>query len=75
MILQHIQGLHRLFVKPIGGADMTPPKRKPVKILNPRYAGATSEMVGKALLRHQPKAATGRKSQDKTGKTAARSSI
>lgn len=48
---------------------------KAVEVLNPRYAGATPEMVGKALLKHRPKAATGRKSADKTGKPAVRSSI
>ena len=51
------------------------PKRKPVKVLNPRYAGATPEMVGRALLKHQPKAATGRNDKPKTGKTPVRSSI
>ena len=30
------------------------PKRKPVEVLNPRYAGATPEMVALALLRHKP---------------------
>ena len=28
------------------------PKPKPPPILNPRYEGATPEMVGRALLRH-----------------------
>ena len=51
------------------------PKAKLVEVLNPRYAGARPEMVGKALLKHTPKAATGRKSPDKTGKPAVRSSI
>ena len=56
-------------------ADKPKSKRKPVKVLNPRYAGATPEMVGKALLKHQPKAATGRKGQPKAEKPAVRSSI
>lgn len=35
------------------------PKLADVPILNPRYAGATPEMVGLALLRHKPKAEDG----------------
>ena len=50
----------------------TKPKRKAVKVLNPRYAGATPEMVGKALLKHPP---TGRKRQPKAGQTTVRSRI
>ena len=30
-------------------------KPKPVEVLNPRYAGATPEMVARALLKHKPK--------------------
>ena len=29
------------------------PKRMPVKVQNPRYEGATPEMVGRALLRRE----------------------
>lgn len=32
-------------------------KAKPVKILNPRYAGASPEDVGRALMKHQSTAA------------------
>ena len=32
------------------------PKNIPVKIRNPRYEGATPEMVGKVLLQRPPKA-------------------
>lgn len=34
----------------------TKPTLTPEQILNPRYAGATPEMVGLALLKHRPKA-------------------
>ncbi len=51
------------------------PKPKPVPVLNPRYAGATPEMVGKALLKHQPKTAAGRKSPAKASRPVVRSSI
>lgn len=35
------------------------PKRDGVPILNPRYAGATLEAVGRALLRHDPESDDG----------------
>ena len=35
------------------------PKPDGVPILNPRYAGATPESVGRALLRHDPEADDG----------------
>ena len=38
----------------------TKPKQKPVKVLNPRYAGATPEMVGRALMKHKPKDGAGK---------------
>ena len=39
----------------------TEQKRKPKpKTLNPRYAGATPEMVGLALLKHKPKGGDGK---------------
>lgn len=40
-------------------------KTKPkLEILNPRYAGATPEMVGRALLRQAPKEAAEPKSDE-----------
>ncbi len=33
------------------------PKPKPIKALNPRYAGATPDMVARALLRQKRKGA------------------
>lgn len=36
------------------------PKPKPVEVLNPRYAGATPEMVALAVLRHKPKDGDGK---------------
>lgn len=35
-------------------------KPKEPRILNPRYAGATPEMVGLALLKHKPKGGDGK---------------
>ena len=34
---------------------MSDKKDTPVEVRNPRYAGATPEMVGLALLKHKPK--------------------
>ena len=31
------------------------PKLAPERIINPRYAGASPEMVGRALMKHRPK--------------------
>ena len=50
------------------------PKRKPVKVLNPRYAGATPEMVGRALMKHPPKPVTRRKGKPKAGQVPVQSS-
>lgn len=36
-------------------AEKRKPTLAPEQILNPRYAGATPEMVGLALLKHRPK--------------------
>lgn len=36
----------------------TKPKKKLVKVLNPRYAGATPEDVGRALMLRKPTRAT-----------------
>ena len=54
-----------------------PAKRGPKqpKVLNPRYKGATPEMVGKALLKHPPKPVTRQKRKPKAGQAAVRSSI
>lgn len=51
------------------------PKPKPVKVLNPRYAGATPEMVGKALLNYPSKPVTRQKGKPKVEQTFVRSSI
>ena len=50
-------------------------KPKTVKVSNPRYVGATPEMVGKALLKHPPKPVARQKGKPKAGKAAVRSSI
>ena len=56
------------------------PRRKPKEpeIFNPRYAGATPEMVGRALLRHAPESSDGEtdsEAADTIDKPEVRSSI
>ena len=51
------------------------PKPSNVPILNPRYAGATPEMVGKALLKHLPKPTTQQKRKPTAAQTPVRPSI
>ena len=42
-------------------------KPKDPEILNPRYAGATPEMVARALLRHEPEADDGESEAEPSG--------
>jgi hypothetical protein len=53
------------------------PKPKPVKIINPRYKGATPGMVALALMKHRPKekGAKGKKPLPVIDDSPARSSI
>ena len=53
--------------------DKPKPTLAPVQVLNPRYAGATPEMVGKALLKHPPKPATRQKRKPPAARQAPRS--
>ena len=51
------------------------PKLAPERIVNPRYAGASPEMVGRALLKHPPKPATRQKRKPTAAQAPVRSSI
>ena len=52
------------------------PKLSPEQVLNPAYAGATPEMVGRALMKHKPKAGGGKAKPSRIiAKPAVRSSI
>jgi len=50
-------------------------KPKPVKVLNPRYAGATPDMVGRALMKHEPNPVTQEKRKPKTRQDSFQSRI
>ena len=55
--------------------DKPKPTLAPEQVLNQRYAGATPEMVGKALLKHPPKPATRQKRKPTAAQAPVRSSI
>ena len=57
---------------------MTEKRDNPVEVRNPRYAGATPEMVGRALLRRNPEGDDGEtedKPSDLTEKAGVRPNI